>query len=138
MRSFEPMECALLAVAFLAPAVIALFLTPAPRGFGTHCQLGLPPCVLRTFTGVPCPFCGMTTAFALAAHGRVVDAFLTQPVGALLFPVTILAGLFLLACAVGRRSLPDPRVTERWRQLEWGLATFLLLGWAYKIWRTFA
>jgi hypothetical protein len=37
----------------------------------THRQLGLPPCTFKTYTGLPCPSCGMTTSFALLVRGDV-------------------------------------------------------------------
>ncbi|MGE3821953.1 MAG: DUF2752 domain-containing protein, partial [Isosphaeraceae bacterium] len=42
---------------------VASWLEPDPSGFGTHRQLGLPPCHFAWVTGKPCPTCGMTTAF---------------------------------------------------------------------------
>lgn len=59
------------------------FLTPDPSGVGTHEQLGLPPCGFHQRTGLPCPTCGMTTAFAWAVRGRIIQAFRIQPAGAL-------------------------------------------------------
>ena len=50
---------------------IARALTPAPAGFGTHEQLGLPPCAFLHWTGFPCPSCGLTTCFAHAAHRSI-------------------------------------------------------------------
>lgn len=114
---------------------IARWLDPSPLGYGTHTQLGLGGCTMLTLTGWPCPMCGMTTTFALLAHGRVGEAFLNQPFGPVLFACTV-AGAILgtvdLVGAVGalRRAL---EVVQRREQLY---AIFLLLGlvagWIFK------
>ena len=36
---------------------------------------GVPGCVFRALTGIPCPGCGMTTAFLLLSELRFADAF---------------------------------------------------------------
>jgi hypothetical protein len=56
-------------------------LHPDPSGHGTHAQLGLPGCGFLAAWGHPCPTCGMTTAVSLAAHGRLLEGFWTQPFG---------------------------------------------------------
>ena len=81
----------LLAGALLAPLVIAATLTPDARGIGTHEQIGLPMCSWPAALGIPCPSCGMTTAFAYVARVQFMQAFSTQFMGALL----------AIACAVG-------------------------------------
>ena len=58
----------------LAGFATAAFVTPDPRGYGTHQQFGLPPCTLRMLTGVPCPSCGMTTSFAHFVRGEWTSA----------------------------------------------------------------
>ena len=126
-----------LGLAFLTPAVAAHWLTPDPRGYGTHCQLWLPPCMLKMLTGVPCPFCGMTTSFALLAQGQLREGLATHPVGALFFVATLLAGLALLGMAAARGELPDPRPTRWWRLVERTALCLLLAGWPYQVWRTF-
>lgn len=99
-----------LAAALCAWPVITLsfWLRPDPRGFGTHQQLGLPPCNFQEVSGIPCPGCGLTTSFTNMAHGRVLDAFGAHLMGPLLFLIT-------LAVALGapwalRRALPVDRV----------------------------
>jgi hypothetical protein len=75
------------AIVFIGCAALlvrAATLTPDPQGLGTHRQMGLPSCSWIAAGDGPCPTCGMTTAFSLAAHGRLVDSFLTQPAAALL------------------------------------------------------
>jgi len=136
-RTFGPLACALLGLAFLAPALVARGLTSDARGYGTHCQLWLPPCTLKTLTGIPCPFCGMTTSFAFIAHGRIREGAATQPVGALLFATTILVGLALLGMAAARRELPDPRPSRWWQVVERVVLCLLLAGWPSQVWRTF-
>ena len=41
----------LLALGLLAPLGVAAMLRPDGRGFGTHQQLGLPPCTFRVLFG---------------------------------------------------------------------------------------
>ncbi|MCA9076682.1 MAG: DUF2752 domain-containing protein [Planctomycetaceae bacterium] len=54
----------------LAGFALTTFVSPDPRGFGTHQQFGLPPCTLRLLTGVSCPSCGATTSFAHFVRGE--------------------------------------------------------------------
>lgn len=78
-----------LAVALTVVLAVAAWLRPDPQGFGTHQQLGLPPCQFARLTGHPCPSCGMTTAFAWTVRGRLGRAWKANPAG----------GLLALSCA---------------------------------------
>ena len=64
---------------------IARALTPDPSGFGTHTQLGLPPCGFLRLTALPCPLCGLTTAFAHMARLQLTSALHAHVLGPLLF-----------------------------------------------------
>ncbi len=44
-------------------------------------------CLLRGLTGVPCPFCGGTTAFVQLGRGDLVGALRTSPLAVLGAPV---------------------------------------------------
>ena len=113
--------------------LLGLFLTPDPRGLGTHEQLGLPPCTAQWLLGIPCPFCGMTTAFSLVSRGNLVAGFLAQPAGALLALACAGAGLASLAGALtGRWAARSPRFVQK----RWGMAVagfVLTAAWLYKI-----
>lgn len=82
---------------------------------------------------LPCPTCGMTTAFAHAADGNLPAAFLAQPMGAVLAVATamaLLVGSFTAATG--------SRVAVLFGGL-WGRRTAWVLGvgfsgaWLYKI-----
>ena len=72
----------------IAVLVLARVLPPDPRGFGTHEQLGLPPCGFVQLTGFGCPSCGLTTAFAYMARGLLTSAFAAHALGPPLFALT--------------------------------------------------
>jgi hypothetical protein len=53
----------------------------------------VPPCPLRTLTGVPCPFCGMTRGVTAAVHGDLGHAVFLNPgsIAAIVLTVVVLA-----------------------------------------------
>jgi hypothetical protein len=53
----------------------ARLLQPSPTGYGTHQQLGLPPCTTIALWGMRCPACGMTTSWSYALRGRWLEAW---------------------------------------------------------------
>ncbi|MBI1850834.1 MAG: DUF2752 domain-containing protein [Planctomycetes bacterium] len=114
---------------------VARSLEPDPRGFGTHEQLGLPPCGFASQTGMPCPTCGMTTSFAHFARGHVVDALRSNAFGAVAFlavvAVTLVAGSRLVA---GR---PDLSLWVRlpWRVLSPAILAIWLGSWGISVLR---
>ena len=128
----ERVSALVIALACAAILGMGAWLPPSASGFGTHTRLGLPPCAWPSVVGGPCPTCGMTTAFAYAAHGRFIPAFLAQPFGFVL-AVGTAAGFwasFHIAATgstVGRIyvKLLRPRVL-------WSLAGLALVAWAYK------
>ena len=96
---------AALAVVLAGALGLARRLEPDPRGFGTHEQLGLAPCAFAGWTGVSCPSCGMTTAFAWSVRGRPGLAWRANPTGSLLAPTCAALVPWLLAQAMLGRPL---------------------------------
>lgn len=85
--------------------------TGQPRNFGTHEQLGLPPCGFNMLTGHPCPGCGMTTCFSLLAHGDLPAAWTINWAGVIAaggIAFLTIEGLVLMAT-----SSNSPKVLER-------------------------
>jgi Protein of unknown function (DUF2752) len=85
-------------------------LTPDPRGYGTHTQLGLRPCTFAAMTGRLCPSCGMTTACAWFMRGRLDRSWRANPAGCLFAASSLPLIVWMVACAlrarpVGVRSL---------------------------------
>ncbi|MFO1066641.1 MAG: DUF2752 domain-containing protein [Pirellulales bacterium] len=76
--------------------VTARMLQPSPFGYGTHQQLGLPPCTSLWLFGVRCPACGMTTSWSLLLRGRIADSFRVNAGGAILCLIAI--GTVLVIC----------------------------------------
>jgi hypothetical protein len=112
---------------------IATRLNPDPSGIGTHVQLGLRPCTWEEATGLPCATCGMTTAFAHATHGQLIQSFLVQPAGMLLcLLLAIYAIMSLYTLIMGISLLPMLQLLVKPRCFL--LAGFIVgLAWGYKI-----
>lgn len=107
---------------------------PDPRGHGTHEQLGLDVCGWPIVYGIPCPTCGCTTAACLLVHGRILDAFVTQPFGAAVAAVGLLVGVHATLCLLRGRSFADLVVRWPFWRFVGGGFLLLLASWAYKWW----
>lgn len=90
LTTSERVLLTLMTIAIPVVLGVARWLTPDPRGLGTHEQLGLPPCTFRQVTGWNCPHCGLTTSFCWFVRGEWLESFRTNPAG-LLLAVLILA-----------------------------------------------
>jgi len=128
-------ECALTLLLIVAVMIVAALLTPDPSGFGTHRELLMPPCGFRWLTGLPCPFCGLTTAFTHMVRGNVMAAFGAHALGPLAY---VLAWLFGLRAVFGLVR-GTPLLPERLRGRLTGQVALalLLVGWAVNIVRHF-
>lgn len=112
---------------------VSSWVDPDPSGVGTHTRLGLPPCGFLQLTGMPCATCGMTTAFALAAHGRLLEALVVQPAGALLALATAMTFLVSAYSLIAGASLAPLGKMLGKSLLLWIGALVLLGSWVYKI-----
>ena len=129
----ERAVCAVLALGALAVLAIAAWLQPDPSGIGTHRALGLAPCGWMVGMGLPCPTCGMTTAFALAARGSFLASAYVQPMGFVLAVGTAATALACLHTALtgGRLAhVLGARLTPR---VVVGLGILALLAWGWKL-----
>ena len=124
---------AILAAGCLGVLIVAWFLNPSSEGLGTHQQLGLPECGWITAADIPCPSCGMTTAFSHAAHGDLVGSFLAQPMGMLVaVGAAVVAVVGTYTAVTGSMLAPflGGMFTTR---VAWITVTLLLLAWIWKI-----
>lgn len=124
---------ACIALGLVATLLLALWLKPDPRGIGTHEQLLLYPCNFHSQTGLPCPFCGMTTAFTHMAHGNVRQALMTQPLGALGFVVVLFLTPVAVGAAITGRNAIGAAMKMPWGKLTWMFALIVVGAWIFKL-----
>jgi len=116
-----------------AVLAIAGWLKPAAIGYGTHTQLGLPPCNFLRLTHLPCPSCGLTTCFALAVRLRFWKAFLANPFGILAFLGTV--SLIPTSIILLWRRMSFRRITENvhFSKAVYAATALYLLSWVFKL-----
>lgn len=113
--------------------LVAAFLQPSGFGLGTHEQLGMPACGWVVTLDLPCPTCGMTTAFAHAADGNLLASLATQPMGcflALVCAMVVLIGGYVAVTGSPLTGL----LIKMWRpRVGWILTAGFVVAWVYKI-----
>lgn len=117
----------------LALLVLGRFLSPDPRGWGTHEQLGFQACLPMSLWNIPCPGCGVTTAIALAAHGQPLAGLRAQPFGLVVLAAAAGAALWATVGHARGRDLHREFARVAWRRWGSALATLGLLAWLYKL-----
>ena len=99
------------ALAIFTLFAVASMLKPDSKGWGTHRQLGLPPCSFKFFCGVPCPTCGFTTTWSHLMNGNVPAAIRTNFAAVLLWLLAAASGIWMLISGcLGRWFLLLPSV----------------------------
>lgn len=104
----------------LRAAGAAMLGIAALRGSVIPASLG-PPCPLRTLTGIPCPFCGMTRGVTAAVHGHLGASLAFNPAG-------ILAVAFAVFLLVAWR-------VRRITYATWLVPVVLGLMWSYQLFK---
>ena len=122
-----------IAVVLVGFFAVALWLSPDPRGFGTHQQLGLPPCSFRLLFGRPCPSCGMTTCFTHFVRAEFVQAAQANFAGVVIASTCVLLIPWCVWSAViGRYWLvSDPAAVGS--GLAISLSLLMVLMWAAEL-----
>ncbi|MEX2671463.1 MAG: DUF2752 domain-containing protein [Phycisphaeraceae bacterium] len=115
--------------------LVGVQLEANPYGSGTHQQLGLGQCSFQAERGYACPTCGMTTAFTLATHGRLMEAAIVQPAGALLaLALAMTAWIAGIIAFTGARLEPFVQpLARRWRSGLLLIAFVLIAGWLTRL-----
>jgi len=99
-------------------------------------SFGYPGCGFKGVTGLPCASCGMTTSYTYLADGRLTDALLAQPAGALLGVGTAMLALIGAWAAVTAMPLgPVYRTIFRARHVVIAVG-LILAAWVFNIVRT--
>jgi hypothetical protein len=124
-----------LVVALAASSVLAIAraLEPHADGLGTHRALGIAPCMFLTWFELPCPTCGMTTAFAHLARGQLFASLRAHPLGLPLFALTALTPVLALRHALRGDSLAHVVERHRLDHVALGLALVLVATWFARV-----
>lgn len=101
--------------------VAGLALVPAALVLSVSPYDPVPPCPLRTLTGIPCPLCGSTRGVIAAVHGHIGHALALNPAS---IGVLVLALLLVAGWRVERVRIP-----------VWVIATVFAVLWAYQLFK---
>jgi len=90
-------------------------------------------CPLRTFTGIPCPLCGMTTAATALARGDLGASLAANPFLLLLALGTAVMTVVIAGRLVGWLPPPRPLALATERRVRLLIAALALASWIVQL-----
>jgi hypothetical protein len=93
------------------------------------------PCPLRTLTGVPCPFCGLTTATVALAHGHWEAAAATSPLAYLGAALVAGTSPVLALRAAGVAKLPRRWSESARKRAQFAVLAVVAMSWLFQLHR---
>jgi hypothetical protein len=96
--------------------------------------LGLP-CPLRWMTGIPCPFCGLTTAAVDLAHGRLLASLADNPAALALAILTVVTVPLIVLRQLGLAATPVPWSARTRRRTQVAAIAAAAASWLFQLHR---
>ena len=93
------------------------------------------PCPLRALTGVPCPFCGLTTATVALTHGEWGVAARTSPLAYLVAALAVGTAPLLVARTTGRVGPPRRWSAAARKRTGRIVAVIVAASWVFQLHR---
>lgn len=93
------------------------------------------PCPLRTLTGIPCPFCGLTTATVAFTHGQWGAAAAASPLVYLLAALVAVTAPVLAVRLFGKAPPPRAWPDAARRRTGYAACGVLALSWLFQLHR---
>ena len=93
------------------------------------------PCLLRMTTGIPCPFCGMTTASTALAAGALHAARVANPFVLVLAGTTLVMTVLIAARAAGLAPPAASWQPARQRQAWLAAGLLAVASWLFQLHR---
>ncbi len=93
------------------------------------------PCPLRTLTGVPCPFCGLTTATVAITHGHWDTAAATSPLAYLAAGLVVGTTPLLALRIAGVARPPRPWPETARRRARYAVLVVVAMSWVFQLHR---